>query len=266
MHNSFIKKYYLRIAAVTLACLIHMAVWAQDSSGYLDSPITAPGNEDTVITQVTSEDGNTELFDTIKEPLQVVVRKIPDTVVSQLRKDENYWYVNKAPEREKKKDPTGKHTKWYQGAWFTQLLWFLVLGSFLAIMIWFLASSNISLFRKKNVAIKDIEEMDPDENIFTLDYGKELHKALAENNFRLAIRLWYLSTLKDLSEKEYITYKSGKTNSDYVAQLYNTPLYRDFSTLTRVFEYTWYGELALNHERYALLQKDFEIFKEQLAQ
>jgi hypothetical protein len=43
-------------------------------------------------------------------------------------------------------------------------------------------------------------------------------------------------------------------------------LYKKFSTLTRVFEYTWYGELALNHERYALLQKDFESFKAQLAQ
>jgi hypothetical protein len=265
MHNNCFKKYYLRISAVTLACIIHLAAWSQDSSGNIDSLASAPGVEDTVITQVTSEEGNTELFDTIKEPLQVVERKVPDTVVSQLKKDENYWYVNTAPEREKKKAPV-KDPDWYRSAWFTQLLWFLVLGSFLAIMIWFLASSNISLFRKKNVAIKDVEEMDPGENIFTLDYGKELHKALAANDFRLAIRLWYLSTLRDLSEKEFITYKTGKTNSDYVAQLYNTPLYKKFSTLTRVFEYTWYGELALNHERYALLQKDFESFKAQLAQ
>jgi hypothetical protein len=265
MHNRFIKKYFLRIAAVTLACIIHVASWSQDSSGYLDSLNTSPDLEDTVITQVTSEDGNTELFDTIKEPLEVVVRKIPDTVVSQLKRDENYWYVNTAPEREKIKAPD-KNTKWYRSAWFTQLLWFVVVGSFIAILIWFLASSNISLFRKKNVAIKDIEEMDPGENIFTLDYGKELHKALAANDFRLAIRLWYLSTLRDLAENEFITYKTGKTNSDYVAQLYNTALYKKFSTLTRVFEYTWYGELALNHERYALLQKDFESFKEQLGQ
>jgi hypothetical protein len=74
MHNNCFKKYYLRISAVTLACIIHMAAWSQDSSGYPDSLPAVPEVEDTVITQVTSEEGNTELFDTIKEPLQVVVR------------------------------------------------------------------------------------------------------------------------------------------------------------------------------------------------
>jgi hypothetical protein len=265
MHNSVIKTYTKRIAAIILSCIIHVIAVGQDSTSYRDSFPPSENLEDSTITQVGSEEGNTELFDTIKQPLEVAVRKIPDSVVSRLKKDENYWYVNTAPEREKKALPQ-KQSKWYQGAWFNQLLWVIVIVSFLAIIIWFLASSNISLFRKKNVAIKDVEEMNYEENIFTIDYGKELHKALAANNFRLAIRLWYLSTLRDLTEKEYITYKTGKTNSDYVAQLYNTPLYKKFSTLTRVFEYTWYGELALNHERYALLQKDFESFKEQLAQ
>jgi len=35
--------------------------------------------------------------------------------------------------------------------------------------------------------------------------------------------------------------------------------------LTTIFEYTWYGELHLNTELYANLQRDFESFKEQLA-
>lgn len=265
MHKGFSTKGLLHIIAVLLTCFFHSVAMAQDSSGYTDSLIEAPAMEDSVMNQLSSEEGNAELFDSIKEPVAVVVRKVPDTLVSQLKKDDNYWYVNTAPEREKKKPGTKETSKWYQAAWFTSLLWFIVVGSFIAIIIWFLISSNIPFFRKRQDSIKQIEEMEPGENIFTLDYGRELEKALAANDFRLAIRLWYLSTLKDLSEKELITYNSAKTNSDYVTQLYKTPLYKEFFTLTRVFEYTWYGELPLNRERYAHLQRDFESFKEQLA-
>ncbi|HJW15698.1 MAG TPA: DUF4129 domain-containing protein [Flavisolibacter sp.] len=265
MRNRSIKIFANRLLALIMCCILHMAAMAQDSSSYLDSIPPSESLEDTTVSQVDSEDGNTALFDTIKQPLEVVVREIPDTVVSRLKKDENYWYVNTTPEREKKVSP-GKQSKWYQGAWFTQLLWIIVITSFVAIIIWFLASSNISLFRKKKVVINDIEEGEQHENIFTLDYGKELQKALAANDFRLATRLWYLSTLRDLADKELIEYQAGKTNSDYVAQLYNTPLYKNFSSLTRAFEYIWYGELALNEQGFTHLQKDFESFKAELAQ
>ena len=56
MHNNCFKKYYLRISAVTLACIIHMAAWSQDSSGYPDSLPAVPEVEGVCVPLATVAD------------------------------------------------------------------------------------------------------------------------------------------------------------------------------------------------------------------
>jgi hypothetical protein len=46
--------------------------------------------------------------------------------------------------------------------------------------------------------------------------------------------------------------------------LYETPYHKNFFRLTRNFEYTWYGKFPLSPDVFALLQKDFVNFKQQL--
>lgn len=111
----------------------------------------------------------------------------------------------------------------------------------------------------------DTAEEQPTEDIFEMNFEKEIQKAVAEKNFRLAVRLLYLRTLRDLSDKNLISYTHEKTNADYLFQLAGTSYYKSFFRLTRDFEYTWYGQFELSQENFSFIQNDFSSFKQQLS-
>jgi hypothetical protein len=203
----------------------------------------------------------TENFDT-GNLQQVTVRPISDTTLRRVRNDDAYWYANLPP---KKPLPRPKEQKsFFDKDWVRTLLWILIVACFVGALIWYLSSSNIRLFRKASPPLVMEEDLPMSEDIFSLDYDKALRDALAAGNYRLAIRLLYLGTLKDLSERGRITYTQEKTNSDYLSQLYNTPYYRSFFRLTRDFEYSWYGQFSITGDTFAVVQKEFADFKQLL--
>jgi hypothetical protein len=187
--------------------------------------------------------------------------------VKKVKSDEDYWYANVAPPREKKEqEPAKKPVSIFNKAWFNTLFWILLVGGFVALLVWFLATSNISLFRRKIKATgeEDLEEIET-ENIFELNFEKEIQKAIDAANHRLAVRLMYLRTLRDLSLCKLINYTHEKTNTDYLLQLAASPYYKNFFRLTRNFDYTWYGHFPLTQESFLLIQNDFNSFKQQLS-
>ena len=102
------------------------------------------------------------------------------------------------------------------------------------------------------------------EDIFAINYEQELQKAIANNNFRLGVRLLYLHILRIFADNGILQYKMEKTNSDYLAQLYNTTYYRNFFRLTRNFEYVWYGKFDISAEAFQMIQQDYKNLKEQV--
>lgn len=194
----------------------------------------------------------------------VVARKVDDSTVNKMRNDDNFWYVNLAPKREEPKlQQESALEKLAKQKWFRNLLWVLIVGGFVAVLIWFIVSSDIQLFKKQSVAIIKEEEDDLiNQSIFDISYDQEIQKAINSQNFRLAIRLLYLQTLKRLAEENIIQYKQERTNNDYVMQLYNTGYYKDFFQLTRHFEYTWYGQFAVAQTSFDVIKSDFYSFKQ----
>jgi hypothetical protein len=142
-------------------------------------------------------------------------------------------------------------------------MWFLILSSFIAVIIWYLFSSNVRLFRNPSRSLETEEEESLSEDIFNLDYEKEIHLAITRKDYRMATRLLFLGTLKLLSENEFIEYKHEKTNADYLKELSGTGLYKDFFRLTRDFEYTWYGHFELSQNAFEQVAEDFSRFKQQ---
>lgn len=200
-----------------------------------------------------------------EDKLAVQTRHLDTTTVNKLKKDKAFWYVNEKPAEKKAKKNTPSIFRSFNSKWFRFLLWTIIIGSFLTILIWFLAASDVQFFtRKKKLLL--VQEDEPDmENIFDINYEKEIEKAIAAGNFRLATRLLYLRLLKRMSETNIIQYKQGRTNSDYVLQLYGTAWYNDFFRLTRNFEYAWYGEFRLSEEAFGVINKDFATFNQRIA-
>ena len=194
------------------------------------------------------------------------LRRLPAPVVKKMLNDDDYWYANVEFKKKKvKKEENESYVPLGQRSWFQTLLWLLIIGGFAGFIIWYLAGSNVSLFRKKAKAIGDEEQDEVEtEDIFAINYLKEIDKAARQENYRLAIRLMFLRLLKNLSEKNIIQYNHGRTNFDYLLQLQPTRYYKDFFRITRNYEYSWYGQFEVNEQAYHIIRNDFDNFDRQL--
>ncbi len=87
-----------------------------------------------------------------------------------------------------------------------------------------------------------------EENLQNIDFDKEMQAARSAGQLRLLIRLQYLFVLKGLSDKGIIEVKGGKTNHDYLYEIGEDPLRPSVASLSRIFEYTWYGNFEVHPE------------------
>ena len=132
--------------------------------------------------------------------------------------------------------------------------------------MWWLAGSHAGLFRRKNKALQTTGEDELiTEDIFAINYQKEIDKAEANANYRLAIRLMFLRLLKVMAEKNIIQYKQDRTNLDYLLQLHPTVYYNNFFRITRNYEYSWYGKFEVAEKAYKVIRNDFDQFDRQLT-
>jgi hypothetical protein len=200
-----------------------------------------------------------------QSPDSFQLRKLPDSLLKKMKAEKDYWYANAAIKKGKSKDKDASYTPLGQRSWFQGLLWVVIIGGFAAFVIWYLAGSNVGLFRKKARIINNTEQDEVEtEDIFAINYQKEIDKAVKQDNYRLAVRLMFLRLLKNLSEKNIIQYKQGKTNMDYLLQLHPTRYYKDFFRITRNYEYSWYGQFEVNEQAYHIIRNDFDNFDKQL--
>lgn len=103
------------------------------------------------------------------------------------------------------------------------------------------------------VKFSDDEHIIKNEDIQSL-----IQKAISQNNYRLAIRYHYLQSLKHLSEKQIIDWKQQKTNEDYIKEISQDQLKTEFTTITRIYDYVWYGEFPIDDLKFGTLSTVFE--------
>jgi len=134
----------------------------------------------------------------------------------------------------------------------------------LIFVIFKLAGLNLAnIFNKKSTDI-DIHYSESLENIHQITFDEEIEKALSQLNYRLAVRLLYLRTLKQLSDAQLIHWQLEKTNSAYLHELTDADQRRSFSVLTRQFEYVWYGDFPVDSRSYQNINALFHDFKTQV--
>jgi len=196
-----------------------------------------------------------------------VQRKVPDSLLHKMQKDDDFWYANaEIPEEKKPEQRKSTYIPLGQQQWVQTLLWLVIIGGFAAGVIWYLSGSNVGLFRRKNKAIRNTNEEEPaTEDIFAINYVKEIGKAESNGNYRLAIRLMFLKLLKEMAEKNIIQYKQDRTNFDYLLQLQPTGYYKNFFRITRNYEYSWYGQFEVGEDAYRIIRNDFNQFDRQLS-
>lgn len=96
-----------------------------------------------------------------------------------------------------------------------------------------------------------------DENIHEMDFEKLIQEAVNEADYRKAIRLLFLNSLKMLSDKNFIQWEQGKTNHDYISELTSPELKGGFNELNFYFEYAWYGNFMISQSMFQRVQHIF---------
>ena len=185
----------------------------------------------------------------------IIPRRLPDSVVKDLREDDAFWYANEVFKRQQPK----QRTSIFSHPLFQTFLWVVIIAGFVTFLILYLANSNVGLFRSSSNLAPDAESVDTND-IFSINYQREIEKAVAMSEYRLAIRLMFLRLLKDLADHDIIQYKQDSTNLDYLMQMQSTGMYPDFFRLTRNYEYSWYGQFDVDKEKFVVIKKEFDNF------
>ena len=136
------------------------------------------------------------------------------------------------------------------------LLW-TVTGLFILFILYrlFLAEGVFKRASKtnQNTGAEVEEEVITNES----DFDALINQALQNGNYRQAVRYQYLKTLHNLAGKNFIELAPDKTNFQYVGEIKNREYQNDFAALTLNYEYVWYGEFAIEKDRYQKIEMNF---------
>jgi hypothetical protein len=92
-----------------------------------------------------------------------------------------------------------------------------------------------------------------------IDFAARLDAAVADGEYRRAVRLLYQQALQRLDRAGAIAWRPSKTNRTYVHEV-DADLRPEFETLTRLFERVWYGGTAVDGRRFGQVRARFESF------
>lgn len=86
----------------------------------------------------------------------------------------------------------------------------------LGFIAWYLWRQNSGIFRRQEQG--ETTDCDAEDTIYGVDFGTAISQAVANSNFREAIRLRYLQTLKALTDASLIDWQPFKTPTQYVRE------------------------------------------------
>ncbi|MDO6812558.1 DUF4129 domain-containing protein [Tenacibaculum soleae] len=143
--------------------------------------------------------------------------------------------------------------------WVLKILPYIIAGLVLFLIIKFFLKVNARNIIDGKKATAMVSLSDEETLIKEKDLPALIKIAITDGNFKLATRYYYLLLLKKLSEKELIFWQQEKTNEDYIKELAsNKNLYKEFETLTHLYDYVWYGEFLIDKEKFLKAEINFK--------
>jgi len=122
-------------------------------------------------------------------------------------------------------------------------------------------SNNIAA---KLASVAIINEDNLDEHLIVADLNKLLLEAIEFQNFKLALRIYFLMIIKSLHGMNRIEWKKDKTNRDYLFEMSLSKDYISFKRVTLIFDKVWYSNLNLDYNQYSSLKPFFVDYLFQL--
>ena len=193
---------------------------------------------------------------------------ISQDVLAEVSKDIDYsqqrWTL--APRHEAKpRDPEGYEPKVSSpiGNMLGYIIAIVVIMAVILGVLYFMFSTSTE--GNPNIEGKSIEgeTLDPD-HIDNIDPISMIDEALANGDYRLALRLRFIDFIKRSSDLRLIKWRPEKTNQDY---LYELKPHVDFAYLNSVildYEKVWFGKYDISSQDYVLYAEQYDTLINQI--
>ena len=206
-----------------------------------------------------SEDIKTNDFD--RQKWQKDIAGLDYTIEEKKKKEE----ANRASKRGENYNPTR-----ISPALASFVKWFFILGA-VAIIAFFIyqfaVGGDVFGPQSKRVygppSVK-IDLADVEDNLLESELDPLIRQAIFDKQFSLAVRLYYLAIIKELSNKKSIVWKKDKTNRTYVREMNSHKLSDKFKQITTTFERVWYGDSTIDEATFQKIQPDFKDLLKQI--
>lgn len=140
----------------------------------------------------------------------------------------------------------------------------LILATVIAILVIITILLLYQYFRTRNTPIAEVTKVreilkdDDIENIKQDELSNYLNHALANSDFRLAVRIKYLIILRQMADAGWIVVKREKTNYDYLRELKTRNEQHAFKEVTLTYEFIWYGDIDVSKNEFSQINHSFE--------
>ncbi|HFA51920.1 MAG TPA: DUF4129 domain-containing protein [Bacteroidetes bacterium] len=190
----------------------------------------------------------------------IAQHKFDEKKYSELTKDIDFTEKEKKEKKKKKKSNFDPNK--FDGL--GDLFKFLFIGAGIIVLVFLLiklaTGENMFLPRDKKLkpAVANIDLEKIEDNLEGTDLTDPIRQAIAAGHFPLAVRLYYLAVLKELSLKKTIRWKKDKTNGEYLREMAGSPIFKNMQEITLIFERVWYGDVELDEKDFREIEQGFQ--------
>lgn len=155
--------------------------------------------------------------------------------------------------------PSGGSSAFWAG-FFKVLFIIIIIAVIVLLAVHFMGAGAFVNPKNKKFATADntITIDNIEDHIYETELERFIREAVEQKKYALAIRLYYLAIIKELSLNRTIKWKKDKTNKDYLREMRKTNLFQSFREATRIFERAWYGKREIAEAEYLAVKPKFE--------
>ena len=144
-----------------------------------------------------------------------------------------------------------------------QVILILLVLFIVVFLLYYFFIRNASVEVDSQNIVPDLEEWNPEE-VTKTELEILLENALAKEDYRQCVRVYYTFILQSLIKKGWIKYKQDKTNAHYQIEMLQRPVHLEFSKAVRLYELVWYGHYDINASIYQSLEPELKALYQKI--
>ncbi len=124
----------------------------------------------------------------------------------------------------------------------------------IAVIIYFIVKNNNSNQENKSVPFKELSEDINPETISKTELELRLEEAIASENYKECVRIYFLFAMKECIDRKYIFWKKEKTNFQYLIEMRGKNGAGSFEEIVKWYDLVWYGDYTLDKVSYSAIE------------